>query len=290
MKLRFLILSCVVVVAALSREAPCVGETPTTKNELSLVVMDPLALPLSCPCVEGYAQRDYEKLAEHLSQSLNRKVRLSFADALETALKKSDGRADIIVGKDSVVRADADKAGHRITAIMRLSDKDGSTEQCGLIVVNKDDPALQVADLGGYDIVFGPAEADEKHTAAKQLLLDHGVMLPAKLTIDAACSDGACKVIDLGPQSRAAAVISSYAKPLLEGCGTIKKGDLRVVGTTDSVPFITVFVSDRLSENEREAVRAALTEVSREAGVLDALESLMGFVAIGEGLPAAKKK
>jgi len=25
---------------------------------LTVVVMDPLALPLSCPCVKGYAQRD----------------------------------------------------------------------------------------------------------------------------------------------------------------------------------------------------------------------------------------
>jgi len=30
---------------------------------LSLVVMDPLAAPLSCPCVEGYAQRKYEPIA-----------------------------------------------------------------------------------------------------------------------------------------------------------------------------------------------------------------------------------
>ena len=31
-----------------------------------MVVMDPLALPLSCPCVKGYAQRNYDKLGEKL--------------------------------------------------------------------------------------------------------------------------------------------------------------------------------------------------------------------------------
>jgi hypothetical protein len=30
---------------------------------LTMIVMDPLAAPLACPCVKGYAQRDYEKLA-----------------------------------------------------------------------------------------------------------------------------------------------------------------------------------------------------------------------------------
>ena len=31
-------------------------------SKLVLVVMDPLSAPLACDCVEGYAQRKYEKL------------------------------------------------------------------------------------------------------------------------------------------------------------------------------------------------------------------------------------
>ena len=30
------------------------------EKAFTLIVMDPLAAPLSCPCVEGYAQRKYE--------------------------------------------------------------------------------------------------------------------------------------------------------------------------------------------------------------------------------------
>ena len=37
--------------------------------EITLVVTDPLALPLACSCVQGYAQRKYEKLA-HFLQSI----------------------------------------------------------------------------------------------------------------------------------------------------------------------------------------------------------------------------
>src|SRR5690606_33179298 len=56
---------------------PAAGESAAT-GPLRLVVMDPLAEPLSCPCVEGYAQRKYEKLAEYLSQELGREVTVAF--------------------------------------------------------------------------------------------------------------------------------------------------------------------------------------------------------------------
>ena len=58
---------------------------------LSLVVMDPLAAPLSCPCVEGYAQRKYEVLRDHLQSAIGRTVKLTFAESLGAALKKTDG-------------------------------------------------------------------------------------------------------------------------------------------------------------------------------------------------------
>src|SRR3954468_5538483 len=75
---------------------------------LSLVVMDPLAEPLSCPCVKGYAQRKYEKLADYLSTELGRPVHVTFAESFEKALAKPDCKTiDIAIGKDGVVRADA---------------------------------------------------------------------------------------------------------------------------------------------------------------------------------------
>ena len=262
---------------------------------LSLVVMDPLAAPLSCPCVEGYAQRKYEVLAKHLQSSLGRKVKLTFADSLKLALKKSGGRVDILIGKQSVALADAAAAKIEVTAISRLTDRQGSTDQCGMIVVNKDDPAMSVDDLVGYTIIFGPAESEEKHAAALHLLSEAGITIPPdKQEIDLACSDGACKVIDLGPDSETAAVISSYAQPLLEGCGTIKKGDLRVVGKTSPVPFVTVFVSSTVVKDERAQVQSALASVALHPDVLEALESLAGFLPVEKSVavdekPAVKK-
>jgi len=259
---------------------------------LSLVVMDPLAAPLSCPCVEGYAQRKYEVLAEHLESALGRRVEVTFSESLLTAMKKSGKKADIVIGKESVVQADADHAKLPLTAISRLTDQQGSTDQYGIIVVNRDDPAASVADLAGYSIYFGPAEAAEKHSAALELLKEAGVTIGEdKRKISPACSDGACEVVDLGPQSRTAAVISSYAQPLLEGCGTIKKGDLRVLAKTAPVPFVSLFIADTLEGKDVETIRSALAEVALKPEVLEALESLIGFLPVeATATTIAKKK
>ena len=136
-------------------------------SPLSLVVMDPLAAPLSCPCVAGYAQRKYEKLAEYLSERLGRPVHVTFAESFEKALAKEgcDG-IDIAIGKDSVVRHDAAAMKLAVTPLARLTGKDGRTTQTGLIVVRAADPAQRVEDLRGYRILFGKAECDEKFAAA----------------------------------------------------------------------------------------------------------------------------
>ena len=266
----------------------CVAEDRT--DPLTMVVMDPLAAPLSCPCVEGYAQRDYTVLAKHLEQTLGRELTVVFGESLPVAMKKTNGKVDIVIGKQSVVRADAKATKLELTAISQLTDLKGDTQQYGMIVVNKEDPAQEVSDLKGYTIIFGPAEADEKHSAAIELLKNANVVIPKeRQKIDNACSDGACKVIDLGPTSKTAAVISSYAQPLLEGCGTIKKGDLRVVGKTSPVPFVTVFVADSLDASTRDGLNRAFVDAAVNPAVLDAIESLAGFIPLDGDLVAKKK-
>ncbi len=267
--------------------APASAEQP-----LSLVVMDPLAEPLSCPCVEGYAQRKYEKLAEYLSEKLGRPVHVTFAESFEKALAKDDCQTiDIAIGKDSVVRYDAAAHKLKVTPLARLTGQDGQTTQTGLIVVRSADPAQRLQDLRGYRILFGPQECDEKFTAARHALEAAGVEMPA---IDAAettqaCSDGACKIIEWGDTQQAAAVISSYAAPLLEGCGTIKKGDLRVIGETDPVPFVTAFATYRIEPELRKELRQALLGVGSQPELKAALETLLGFTAIDDEYRALRK-
>src|SRR5436190_1024244 len=83
-------------------------DKPAVANALTLVVTDPLAAELACSCVKGYAQRDYEQLGKYLASKIGRPVDVHFAESIAGALvKKTKGKVDLIIGKDSVVKATA---------------------------------------------------------------------------------------------------------------------------------------------------------------------------------------
>ena len=273
--------------AALVVGAVATAAEPDKKDAtLALVVTDPLAAPLACSCVKGYAQRDYEQLAKHLGAKLGRPVTVVFSSTLDAALKKGDGKADIIIGKESMVRAQAAEQKLGAVPVAALTGTDGSTTQTGLVVVAGKDPAVSAADLKGYKVLFGGDSAEEKHAAALALFKDLGVTTPAKPDTCPTCTDGAKAVVEAGKTGeKVAAVISSYAKPLLEGCGTVEKGALRVVGITDPVPFIVAFVNDKLPEATRTDVQKALLAIGADKDLCTALETKSGFVE----LPAKKK-
>lgn len=269
---------------------------------LTLVVMDPLAAPLACDCVQGYAQRKYESLGAYLQTKLGREVKVVWAESLKDALEKSGGKADLIIGKHSVVRADAKEAGLKIRPVAKLTGLDDKTTQTGLIVVRKADPAQSVKDLKGYRVLFGPADCDEKHAAPLALLKENGIEVPATPETCPSCSTAAVQLLELPESEKAAAVISSYAQPLLEGCGKVEKGDLRVIGESKPVPFITLFGRRDLSEADLAPLRSALDDVALDAKLLIDLESGSGFElwkqkeqqeavsAVEQTIPSGKKK
>jgi ABC-type phosphate/phosphonate transport system substrate-binding protein len=279
-------LSLAVLPAVVAADTPEDKPVAIPDGALIVVVADPLAAPLSCPCVKGYAQRDYDKLGKYLETKLGRAVAVVYAETLAGALtKKTNGKADLVIGKDSVIRAAAPVSKVTVTHLAALTGKDGKTTQTGLICVAAADTAVSLTDLKGYTIYFGTADAEEKSGAAVKVFKDFEVGLPAKLETCAACTDGATKVIDEAKAGKkVATVISSYAQPLLEGCGTIKKGDLRVVGETDPVPFVAAFATGTLSPGDRDTVKAALLEVGKNKDLCAALETKGGFVE----LPAKK--
>jgi outer membrane protein assembly factor BamB/ABC-type phosphate/phosphonate transport system substrate-binding protein len=243
---------------------------------LALIVMDPLAAPLSCPCVKGYAQRDYQRLADFLAKRMGRPVELAYAESLGKGMEKLGGRADIVIGKRSVVLSDAARAQVKLEPVAALGNKDGTLYQTGLLVVYSGSAAQKPADLGDFRVILGTADCDEKNAAARALLAENGVQLPAEVETSAACSDGATVVVEAGAAAKVATVISSYAKPLLEGCGTIKRGDLRVIGETKRVPFVVAFVAEGLAD--RGKLVEALLATPEEPLIRLALESKQGFV------------
>ncbi|MFO1020477.1 MAG: PhnD/SsuA/transferrin family substrate-binding protein [Planctomycetales bacterium] len=256
---------------------------------LTLVVMDPLAAPLACPCVKGYAQRDYAKLAQLLEKHTGEKVSLFFGETLPAVYAgKAKGKADIVIGKYSVAKHGGEKLKLPLRHVAALTGKDGLTTQTGLFLVPAKDPALVVSDLTAYRIIFGPADCDEKHRVALDLLREHGIIPKGDLETSEACSESATEVLQIfGEGGKGATVISSYAKPLLEGCGTINKGDLRVIGETTAVPFVAAFVNQNLPEKLQKQIEDALFQVGGDKALCQALETKEGFT---RPKPDVKKK
>jgi ABC-type phosphate/phosphonate transport system substrate-binding protein len=289
-------ISCVLGLAVMlsgTRVFAAEARSAAPSDGLTMVVMDPLALPLSCPCVKGYAQRDYDQLGKYLAQRLKTPVTVVFSDSLPAALaNKTGGKADLVIGKDSVIRRQAKKAGLGMIHLAALTGLDGKTTENGLFVVPTNDPALSVTDLKGYRIILGPEECDEKHLAAQNVFVQSGMPKLHKPETCSACSDGATKILDLYKQgTKSATIISSYAKPLLEGCGTVKKGDLRIIGETEAVPFIGAFANSKLSAAMRDGIAAALIDVGHHPDLCKALETKAGFVPSSDltGKVTAKK-
>jgi ABC-type phosphate/phosphonate transport system substrate-binding protein len=249
---------------------------------LTVLVMDPLALPLSCPCVKGHAQRLYDKLGAYLEKQLGQPVKVLFSDDLTKVLRTETKDIDVIIGKQSVVRFDAKLNKFDVRPAMMLTGQDGKTTVTGLIVVRKDDPAQTLSDLKGYTIFFGPPDCDEKFKAAAAALKKAGIDLPSKIETRPGCSDSVVEMLE-HPEKPTAAVISSYAAALLEGCGTIEKGSIRRIGETEPVPFVTVFLTGRVNDDRGREICRALASVKDQPELMLAMETSIGFIAMQDG-------
>src|SRR6266576_320141 len=238
----------VAAVAWLLAAASVLGATPKSAPEpVLLVVMDPLAKELACACVKGYGQRDYRKLAARLETVLKQRVSIEFSAGLsETMALASPGQEVIAVGEQSLVAHSAKRAALKCHSVCELTDLDGGTTLTGSFVARSDDRAKELKDFGGRKVLFGLADSDENHAAAQAALRAAGVESPAKPEKRASYSDAALDVLDSQSAPPPVAVIPSYALRLLEGCGSIKPGELKVIGETQPVPFITVFVADHI--------------------------------------------
>lgn len=279
-------LSVLPALALAADDKPADKPVVIPERALVVIVTDPLSKELSCPCVTGYGQRDYDKLGQFLATKAAREVAVVYSESLAGALKKSGGKAHVIIGKDSVVRVTSGQNKLDVTYLAALTGKDGKTTQTGLVCVAAADKAITPADLKEHTIYFGSPAAEEKSAAAVKALKEFGLEPPAKLDTCPTCSEGATKVVDeTKAGKKVAAVISSYAHPLLEGCGTIKKGELRVICETDPVPFIAAFATGSLAAKDRDAIKAALLDVGRDKALCAAIETKGGFIE-----PEAKKK
>jgi outer membrane protein assembly factor BamB len=252
------------------------------REPVALVVMDPLAKELACACVKGFGQRDYRKLAARLEKAIKQPVKIEFSDDLTETLEGNAGRAAtspqvIVIGDQSLVAQGAKKAGLKSHPVCDLTDVDGNTTLPALFIVRSGDPAKEPKDFAGRKILFGVPDADEKHAAALSALRDAGAE-SGTTERRGSFSEAALDVLDSQSSPAPVAVIPGYAMRLLEGCGSVKPGNLRVIGKTRAVPFITVFVSDSIPAEKEEKIVASLLSIKSDAKFLNAMESRDGFI------------
>ncbi len=270
----FLLFLTVLALAGCEKSEPVDAET---RPALNIVVMDPLSDRLACDCVEGYAQRQYDNLAKFLGKQLSQKIWIRYGESLSEILRVNPGRVDLIIGKSSIVKYDMGETGISAHPIAARTDNSGSTKTTGLFVVRENDKAKIIDDLDGYKIMFGPQWETEKSVAAIKTLKFKGVSISKEKLRGSTCNTSALAVIE---KDADAAVISSYTLALLEGCSTIDKGQLKVIGKTDGVDFITVFAANSLSPNSEEEIIGALLAVKNDKQLLKQMESRNGFVRI----------
>jgi len=255
------------------------GSPQGTSEAILFVVMDPLSRELACACVKDYGQRDYRKLATRLGAATKERVSIEFSDDLAESMKGvRPGREVIVVGDRSLVAQGAKVAGMKCHTICQLTGMDGKTTTTASFVARSDDPAKELKDISGRLVFVGLSAADEKHAASLAALRTAGVEFSGKLETRSSYSDAALDMIDSSLSPPPMAVIPSYALPLLEGCGSVKPGDLKVIGKTQAVPFITVFLADSFPAEKEERILKTLLSIKGDAKLLKAMESRDGFV------------
>jgi len=260
----------------------------TKRPPLALVVMDPLAKELACTCLRGYAQRDYHQLASYLSKELKQRVVVSFSEDLADSIGKLDpGQEALVIAKHSVVEHDAAAVHWKQVPLASLTGLDGATTAQGLFVVKTADSANKLEDLRDRRFLFGSPNAAECHAAALAAVKSAGLAPPSSPETRESNSDVALDVLDSTAQPGPVGVISSYSLRLLEGCGSLKKGDLKVIGRTAEVPFITAFVSASMPTEQRELLQKALLGLAGKPKLCKALETQKGFVPLADKPTAA---
>ncbi len=250
-------------------------------DPIMLVVMDPLAKELACACVQGYGQRDYRKLAARLQSSVKQHVAIEFSDDLAETLKLAGpGQEIIVVGEQSAVAKGAKQAALKCHPVCELTDPEGKTTLAGSFIAQAGDPAKELKDLGGRKVLIGLADTDENQSAVQAALQAAGVQSPASER-RAPYTDAALDVLDSKSSPRPVAVIPDYGMRLLEGCGSVKPGELKVIGQTRPVPFITVFVGDNIPAEKEQKILKVLLGIKGDAKLLKAMESKDGFKPVG---------
>ncbi len=244
-------------------------------RELRILVMDPLAAPLSCDCVDGHGQRKYDLWADQLKLLLNRDISLTFNENVGLAKKQAGHDFDLIIGKSNLVQFDLAHMKLNYTPLAKLTDKRGATTLRGLVVVKTESSFRTVVDLAEHTVALGPIEDSETHQAAIDLFKEEGIYDNIKIET-AGSIDSAVFALSDGEVD--AAIISDFMPSLLEGCGKVPEGSLRIIGQTVPQQFIELFVLKQMPAETKTELLGAFAALKGDPALREVLETKWGFV------------
>ncbi len=121
------------------------------------------------------------------------------------------------------------------------------------------------------------ADTEANQQALAEALRAAGLKTPGKQEKRGQYSDAVLDVLDSTAATLPVAVIPNYALRLLQGCGSVKPGELKVIGNTQPVPFITVFLSESIAKEQEQKILKSLLTLKDDAVLLKAMESREGF-------------
>jgi outer membrane protein assembly factor BamB/ABC-type phosphate/phosphonate transport system substrate-binding protein len=239
-----------------------------------IVVMDPLAAPLSCACVSGMGQRRYDRLEEFLEMRLQRAIEVTYDESLELASQRLHAKFDWIIGKRSVVEFDANRLRLTLKPVAALTDRGGLQTLTGLVLVPQNATFDTLDKLRGRTIALGPKDNADVHQAAIDLFLRLAPLTEWNFKTYESIDSAVYAVTD---GEADAGLVSDYLPRLLEGCGKIIPNSLKSIGKTAPTPFVTLFASSHVSEVDSGKMLEAIKELPKHPELLAAIESRNGF-------------
>ncbi len=219
-------------------------------------VSEPFCEETACGCVGAHGRRSYRGLGEAARKA---GVELSFSYfKLESGLAAAvaAGAVDGAIAKAWTVLRAARAAGRPFERICDLPLPDGSGKLAGVFIAPSGSPIRSLADLSGKRLAVGRSESYENSHAVDRTLRGLGIALGAREEYPG-CLQAALSVVE---GKCDAAVVSSYCPRygLYDMLGP--KADLRSIGETAAIPFVTFALSERADRGLRSRLREALLE------------------------------
>jgi phosphonate transport system substrate-binding protein len=237
---------------------------------LTLLVMPQLAEPADSALLLGILPRHnyadtismFAPIAKHLSATLHREVKVETARTFSEFWRHVEQRRYDIVHMNQMqyLLAHA-KQSYEVIA---KNEEFGSSSISSQILVRKDSPIQTLRDLHGKKIIFGGDNtAMMSYIIPRSMLRAQGVSDHDYSSDFALNPPNALIAVSLG-MADACGVGDSVAK-LSESQQKIHLNDLRVIAQSPAFPHLAWAVTNRLSAEQRQAVRRALLELNMTA-------------------------